>query len=53
MQAGFPGRGTKIPHASGQLNLYATTTETCNKGPVQPKKKKKSSISVFVRALVH
>ena len=26
----IPGRGTKIPHAAGQLNLHATATElTC------------------------
>ena len=26
----IPGQGTKIPHAAGQLNLCATTTElTC------------------------
>ena len=23
----IPGQGTKIPHAKGQLSLYATTTE--------------------------
>ena len=23
----IPGRGTKIPHAAGQLSLHATTTE--------------------------
>ena len=25
----IPGRGTKIPHASGQLNLHAATREAC------------------------
>ena len=24
----IPGQGTKIPHATGQLSLHATTTET-------------------------
>ena len=27
-----PGRGTKIPHAMGQLSLYAATTEPGHSG---------------------
>ena len=55
-----PGRGTKIPHAAGQLSPRAATTEpvcsgahapqlekhSCrNKDPAQPKKKKKDDCS--------
>ena len=34
----IPGRGTKIPHAMGQLNRYATTTEpmSCSERPQVP-----------------
>ena len=54
----IPGEGTKIPYVMGIPSLQAATTEplgsgalrpqpgntmNCNKDPVQPKKKKKSS----------
>ena len=34
-----PGAGTKIPRASGKLNLHTSTAEPlhCNKDPAQPK----------------
>ena len=38
----IPGWETKIPHASGQLSLHATTREKtacCNEEPVKQKKK--------------
>ena len=35
----IPGRGTKIPHASGQLSLCAAMDDLkyCNYDPTQPK----------------
>ena len=37
----IPGRGTKIPHAAGQLSPSATTREPAchDEDPAQPKKK--------------
>ena len=32
----IPGRGTKIPHAVGQLSLRATTTEPVHSGAREP-----------------
>ena len=32
----IPGQGTKIPHAAGQLSLYATTTEPTYSGTHAP-----------------
>ena len=38
-QGSIPGRGTKIPHASGQLSLCAAMKDLkcCNYDPTQPK----------------
>ena len=32
----IPGRGTKIPHAAGQLSLHAATTEAVRSGTHVP-----------------
>ena len=36
----IPGRGTKIPHASGQLSPHATTTEPVRSGARKPQLEK-------------
>ena len=44
-----PGRGTKIPHATGKLSVCTESREVCvrpNKDPTQPKEKK--NFIVFV-----
>ena len=35
----IPGRGTKIPHAVGQLNLHATTKNPHSQNKIKRKKK--------------
>ena len=35
----IPGRGTKIPHAMGQLNLHATTKNPHSQNKIKRKKK--------------
>ena len=36
----IPGQGTKVPHATGQLNLCASTTEPACSGARVPQLKK-------------
>ena len=40
MQGSIPGQGTKVPHATGQLNLCAATTEPACYGARVPQLKK-------------
>ena len=37
----IPGRGTKIPHAAGQLSPHATTTEPTRPGACAPQLEKR------------